>query len=263
MVVILITWCGMFIMRGLDATRIPMIGTNQDSVLGVVVFNFAIITSLPSWVNEKEERVSVLRTIGIAFPASSIIYLVIGLLGGMAFTPWYASDHPDQTILDQIYAFDTRLARLTFYLFPVCVNLTSIPVFCIMSRYNLIESGVCGTRMANFIGRYHVSVDVTCVAIVCCCCCLCCCLCGYPECPYACICCSCVCCMYVLAVFAPWIIAIPLYTGSGYENLINWSGIVINSYVNFVGTLMCVCVCGVWCMCVACGSCVMHVVAVW
>lgn len=88
MILILVTWLGMFIMLGLEPSRIPMIGTTQNQVLGVIVFNFAIITSLPSWVNEKQERVSVIKTIAISFPASAILYLVIGLFGGMAFEPW-------------------------------------------------------------------------------------------------------------------------------------------------------------------------------
>src|SRR4051794_29583989 len=92
-----------------------------------------------------------------------------------------------QTVLVVIYSLGTKLAKITFFLFPACVNLTSIPVFSIMQRYNLVESGVCGHRMALFI-----------------------------------------------AVCVPWLIAIPLYTGSGYQLLVTWSGILITSVVNFV-----------------------------
>jgi hypothetical protein len=86
-----------------------------------------------------------------------------------------------------MYGLGSKVAKITFFLFPACVNLTSIPVFSIMQRYNLVESGACGPKTA-----------------------------------------------LAIAVGVPWLVAIPLYTGKGYELLVTWSGIVVTSVVNFV-----------------------------
>ena len=180
---ILLAWTALFAQQGLDMTRVPAVGNNFTSVLGVIVFNFAAITSIPSWVNEKKESVSIERSFALAMPLAGCMFVLLGLVGGMAFPPF---EH-QQTILQAVYNLGTKLAKITFFLFPACVNLTSIPVFSIMQRYNLLESGVCGRRMAVFI-----------------------------------------------AVVLPWLVAIPLYTGSGYQLLVTWSGILVTSVVNFV-----------------------------
>jgi hypothetical protein len=142
-----------------------------------------MITSIPSWVNEKKENVSIVRSFGLAMPLSVTIFTFLGLFGGLAFDKF---EH-NSTILVVIYGLGSKVAKITFFLFPACVNLTSIPVFSIMQRYNLVTSGVCGHKMALFI-----------------------------------------------AVLCPWLISIPLYTGSGYELLVTWSGILITSVVNFI-----------------------------
>lgn len=149
------------------------------------MFNFAAITSVPSWVNEKKENVSIERSFMLAFPVAVCMFVILGLMGGLAFAPNQFEN--GQTILSAVFGLNTKIAKVTFFLFPACVNLTSIPVFSIMQRYNLVESGLCGKRMAMF-----------------------------------------------LAGVLPWLIAIPLYTGSGYELLITWSGILITSTVNYI-----------------------------
>jgi len=67
-ITIVIIWVGIFISQGLDASRVPAIGSNFTSVLGVVVFNFAMITSIPSWVNEKKESVSIEKSFAVSMP---------------------------------------------------------------------------------------------------------------------------------------------------------------------------------------------------
>lgn len=67
---IFLEWLASFGMAGLDATRLSMIGPDQSlvlilftpisshsivcwQVLGSVIFNFAFVVTVPSWVNEK------------------------------------------------------------------------------------------------------------------------------------------------------------------------------------------------------------------
>lgn len=146
---IFIIWIALFVGQGLDATRVPVIGDNFTQVLGVIVFNFAAITSVPSWVNEKKESVSIERSFMLAFPVAVGMFVVLGLMGGLAFAP--SQFENGQTILSAVFGLNTKIAKVTFFLFPACVNLTSIPVFSIMQRYNLVESGLCGKKMALFL----------------------------------------------------------------------------------------------------------------
>jgi len=150
--IMVMIWVGVFIAQGLDADRVPTVGTQFTNILGTTVFNFAVITSIPSWVNEKKERVSILATMGMAMPLALVLFTVIGLFGGMAYEPWFNGPDADNTLLNKLKASKSVIAQITFYLFPVVVNLTSIPVFAIMQRYNLLEAQVCGPKMANFLG---------------------------------------------------------------------------------------------------------------
>ncbi len=165
--------------------------------------------SVPSWVNEKRENVSIQATMLVAMPMALLLFISIGMFGpcataaallcavsclhlqaahvatlfllccvtpgGMAYAPWFSGATADETLLNKLRNSSFALAKVTFYMFPVVVNLTSIPVFAIMQRYNLLEAQVCGPKMANFLG-----------------------------------------------VILPWIICIPFYTGTGFSNVVNW-----------------------------------------
>ena len=182
-IIILLIWIGIFISRGLDASYVPAVGGSMTNIMGTVIFNYALISSLPSWVNEKKKDVSIVWSLCIAMPMATSMFICLGFFGGLAFPPWTDSE----TILDKVLTLNMQIANITFYIFPVVVNLTSIPVFSIMQRYNLVEQKICSPLVANF-----------------------------------------------LAVVLPWIVVIPLYTGSGYQNLVNYAGIILNSSVNFV-----------------------------
>jgi len=65
--------------------------------------------------------------------------------------------------------------------------MSTIPVFSVVIRYNLVENNLCRKITANF-----------------------------------------------WAVVFPWILAIPFYTGSGFLNVINWTSLFVNGFVNLV-----------------------------
>lgn len=140
-------WVVVFSVGGLDMGRVPAVGTKFTNVLGTTVFNFAVITSIPSWVNEKKEGTSILATMGVAMPMALALFTLTGIFGGAHY-----EFTNDQTMLNLLQDSSNVLTHITFYLFPCVVNLTSIPVFAIMQRYNLLEARVCGPKMANFLG---------------------------------------------------------------------------------------------------------------
>lgn len=46
---------------------VPMITKNQSQVVGTIVFNYAFVTSVPSWVNEKKKGVGINKTVSPSF----------------------------------------------------------------------------------------------------------------------------------------------------------------------------------------------------
>ena len=186
LVVILFLWVAVLGQQGPSGSNVPLIGDTLTGVLGTSLFNFAFVTSVPSWINEKKEGVSVVRVLCTVLPLAVCIFIVMGWLGGAAFSDWSGS----QTLLDRLRTTGTA-GEISFYAFPIIVNLTSIPVLSIFQRYNLIKEKVCGKHTANF-----------------------------------------------LAILLPWLIAIPLYNGKGYQLLANWGGVLVTSVVNFVAPII-------------------------
>jgi len=151
LVIVFGVWMVDFFLVGLDFERVSMIGPKQGKLLGTVIFNYAYVTSIPSWVNEKKEGVSINRSIWGSSLVATALFIVVGLIGGWAF-PF----PPHNDILNVLIGNDNSvgwamkmIARISVYLFPIVVLLSSIPVYSIVIRYNLIESGLCGKNWAN------------------------------------------------------------------------------------------------------------------
>lgn len=53
LLLIFLEWFVNFFLVGLDFSRVPIFGSNQSQVLGTIIFNYAFVITVPSWVNEK------------------------------------------------------------------------------------------------------------------------------------------------------------------------------------------------------------------
>jgi len=145
---------------GLDFHRVPMIGdTSQFSAaLGTVVFNYAYIILLPSWVNEKKAEVSVNKTIWYSGIGATVMYVLMGWLGAAAF-PSVNANVLDVLVSPHLPAGMNvspgwhQFIQVCAMLFAMGIIGLGIPVFCIMMRYNLLVSRVCGANMALFWGN--------------------------------------------------------------------------------------------------------------
>lgn len=153
-VVICIIWCILFDQVGFDVSRVPVIGSSYTDILGVCIFNYAIITSLPSWVNEKRPDVSIGYTLLLSTLFATASFIAVGVCGALAFDHTHDTIHINDNILTHIYNMHNTLATITYYAWPVVVNFTSIPIFAIMMRYNLIENNVCRSSTATFIAVF-------------------------------------------------------------------------------------------------------------
>merc|ERR1719386_340839 len=52
---------------------------------GVLMFNFALISVLPSWANEKQPEVSVPRALFCSISYIAVLYALLGVIGGLCF----------------------------------------------------------------------------------------------------------------------------------------------------------------------------------
>ncbi|CAE7341816.1 unnamed protein product [Symbiodinium sp. CCMP2456] len=107
------------------------------------------VSTLPSWVCEKKTHVRPMRTITGVLMVTTIAYVLVGLLGGMAFEPFFNSSNTLLSELQHIAPEAPKILRLvaksTIQAYSISANLASVPIFCILMRYNLQE-GIGITR---------------------------------------------------------------------------------------------------------------------
>ncbi|KAI9272398.1 transmembrane amino acid transporter protein-domain-containing protein [Helicostylum pulchrum] len=130
---ILVQWTVEFAQEGLKSELLPASGSNSTMVLGIVIFNYSFITTIPSWVNSLKPEVNIHKCLWISVVISTIFYIVLGVCGSMAYQMSASSD-----ILDILSSQGSTVAMVTSYIFPVCALITSIPVFTIVIRSNLL-----------------------------------------------------------------------------------------------------------------------------
>eukprot|EP01012_Entosiphon_sulcatum_P058463 TRINITY_DN8252_c0_g1_i1.p1 TRINITY_DN8252_c0_g1~~TRINITY_DN8252_c0_g1_i1.p1 ORF type:complete len:489 (+),score=55.17 TRINITY_DN8252_c0_g1_i1:53-1519(+) len=136
---------------GYNPDNAPAVGSSAWQQIGPIVFNYAFVVTIPSWVNEKKEAVSVHRTLGLAMPAALLAFVGVGWLAALAFpVPTNTDKAPDLlAVLTDPHVSVT--ARVGSYLFPWAALVSGIPIFSIIIRYNLLELQVCSKRVANLL----------------------------------------------------------------------------------------------------------------
>eukprot|EP01065_Artemidia_motanka_P041389 TRINITY_DN535_c10_g1_i1.p1 TRINITY_DN535_c10_g1~~TRINITY_DN535_c10_g1_i1.p1 ORF type:complete len:755 (+),score=254.31 TRINITY_DN535_c10_g1_i1:156-2267(+) len=138
--------------------KVPFYGSDQSSVFGSILFNYAFVTAVPSWCNERRPGVSINRSVWLSALLGTLMFFFVGLFGAAAWdfsTPAGKSSPPD--LLAVLTGSDTTphvstLTRVLAYLFPIIALVTSIPIFSIIVRYNLMENDICGKFWATFWG---------------------------------------------------------------------------------------------------------------
>ncbi|CAO3638763.1 unnamed protein product [Mucor hiemalis] len=146
---ILIQWTVAFVQEGLKTELLPAAGSNSTMVLGIVIFNYSFITTIPSWVNSLKPDVNIHKCMWVSVVISTIFYLLLGIFGAMAYQMDASSD-----ILAILSSQGSTASLVTSYLFPVCALVTSIPVFTIVIRSNLLRGEICSPSWALFWSNF-------------------------------------------------------------------------------------------------------------
>jgi len=137
-----------FILHGLKPKSVPLIGKNQTMVLGQIMANYGFVTTIPSWCSEKKREVSVNKSIWSATTISTIAFFILGYFGAISYV--FPSDGNILSVINSSPQSNV-VDRVLVYLFPLMVLATTIPVFSIIVRYNLLQSKLCPKGISNFI----------------------------------------------------------------------------------------------------------------
>ncbi|CAK9022215.1 unnamed protein product [Durusdinium trenchii] len=114
----------------------------EDNVVVQNVAMVVILLSTFAWF-------SIFASLGLDRERVPLIgYMLVGILGGMAFKPYYMTDN---TLLSELNHISAEAALVSVQAYAISANLASIPIFSILMRYNLIESHVCGPKAAGAV----------------------------------------------------------------------------------------------------------------
>jgi len=129
-----------FVHHGIDFSRVPVFKSGgQSAVLGFVMANYAFVTTVPSWCSEKKKSVSVNKSLWVATSSATVVFFALGYIGALSFT--FPSDGDILSVINAS-TYSNLFTRILVFLFPLMVLATTIPVFCIVVRYNLLQSNV-------------------------------------------------------------------------------------------------------------------------
>jgi len=106
-----------------------------------------MVVTIPSWCNEKTHSTNVTTVLASSTLLGTFLFITIGVLGAMAY---HIDDKGD--ILSAINSSPEAnlLSTVAVFVYPLACLATSIPVFCIIIRYNLLENKICSKFKANF-----------------------------------------------------------------------------------------------------------------
>lgn len=112
---------------------------------------------MPSLINELSRSVSIHRSITYPILICIALYLIIGLTGAASFQISSSSD-----ILATLSASHKNkvLTTIANVLFPIAVLVTSVPVFAIVIRYNLVRGNFCSNRKSAVFGLFDSEADI-------------------------------------------------------------------------------------------------------
>lgn len=130
--------------------NISLWGTSWDTLFGVVLFNFALVICLPSWLYERHPSVSVPRVIHGSCLLSVLLYIFVGLFGAMAIH--HVSDNMLESLMSG-FLFGTSM-QLGASLFAFMIIGLGIPLFSVLTRMNLVGSGLVSHQVGNALAVY-------------------------------------------------------------------------------------------------------------
>lgn len=144
----------------LETSKISWWGNSYDNLLGVVLFNYALVITVPAWLYEKEPHVDIPTVLHTSTIVSTCLYIAIGILGCLAMPD--VSDNMLESIMSGAMGPAMQVGASIFSFFIIGLN---IPLFSILTRLSLTGGGneyrassegnqFCSLRTANILAVY-------------------------------------------------------------------------------------------------------------
>lgn len=124
--------------------HVSLMGKQWSNMLGVILFNFALVLAIPSLLYEKSSAVSISRVIHTSTILTTVLYVGVGLLGALTIS--HVNVNMLSPMVSGAYGEGVQIAASCFAFFIIGLD---IPLFSVLARYNLTHSGLCDRRTAN------------------------------------------------------------------------------------------------------------------
>lgn len=139
-------FCLSFLGDELSFEHVTLWGHKWGEMLGVILFNFGLVLAIPAWLHDKKPSVSVNKVVYGSTAISTAIYVLVGTLGALAIPN--VNVNMLNPMISGAYGQPVQLAASVFAFVIIGLD---IPLFCVLTRYNLTHSGLCSVRMANLM----------------------------------------------------------------------------------------------------------------
>ncbi len=147
LLVFLAEFVGSFYYNGFDPDyNFSMWGHTYKELIGVVLFNFALTPTVPAWLHEKSDDTSVPKVIWGSNALVIVLYIVVGSTGAMSI-----HEIPDNFLAYLSAGHQGSTTQMCANLFSFFIIGFGIPLFMIIMRYNLVNSGLVGDKTGMFL----------------------------------------------------------------------------------------------------------------
>lgn len=135
-----------FLHKGVDVHNLPLWGTEFDTLLGVVLFNFPLCVAVPAWLSEKKPSVDVPTVMWTSTWLSTFLYMLCGTLGAMCIP--HVSGNMLESMMSGAFGLSMQIGSFIFEFMIIGIG---IPLFSVFTRMNLTGSGLCSRTVGNLL----------------------------------------------------------------------------------------------------------------
>jgi hypothetical protein len=124
-------------------------GREYRDLLGVIMFNFALVLALPAWLHSKKRHVSVPAVVYGSTGISTLLYVAVGTV--VAASIPHANENMLAPMVSGAFGGGIQAASSLFCFFIIGLD---IPLFCVLTRYNLSKLLPGRTGLVNALVVY-------------------------------------------------------------------------------------------------------------
>lgn len=138
-----------FLQHGLDVDNVSWWGEDYSGLLGAILFNYGLVLAMPALLSAKKSSVDTKTMVQGSVVMTTILYVLVGLLGAMAIPN--VNINMLKPMVSGAYGPTLQWAGWFFAFFIIGLD---IPLFSVLTRYNMVSEGLCSDLGANTLVVY-------------------------------------------------------------------------------------------------------------